>query len=263
MKYLRRGSGYYIDVGASQLIIDGKIRLAHGNAAEITENAVVPEDGTMLPADVIVYATGHGSMNGWPADLIGKDVADKVGKCRGLGSNITKDPGPWVGEQRNMWKPTRRPGLWFHGGNLHRSRHYSQILSLQLKARMEGMPPRSTASPTPICRAERADQNTGGVLNPSLPSEPGQPCLQRASAGGAPVPGRGLDRGLDRRLDRGPDRAGSPGNRTVGQRGDPGAARGTVGGLTGWGGALGGFTPPRSLGAVHQAFSPRGIFGDR
>jgi putative flavoprotein involved in K+ transport len=140
MKYLRRGSGYYIDVGASQLIIDGKIKLAHGNVSEITEDAVVLEDGTVLPADVIIYATGYGSMNGWAADLIGKDVADKVGKCWGLGSATTKDPGPWVGEQRNMWKPTKQPGLWFHGGNLHQSRHYSQFLSLQLKARMEGLP---------------------------------------------------------------------------------------------------------------------------
>ena len=30
--------------------------------------------------------------------------------------------------------------LWFHGGNLHQSRHYSQYLSLQLKARLEGIP---------------------------------------------------------------------------------------------------------------------------
>jgi putative flavoprotein involved in K+ transport len=140
MKYLRRGSGYYIDVGASQLIIDGKIKLAHGAVKEIAEDAVVLEDGTTLPADVIVYATGYGSMNGWAADLIGQDVADKVGKCWGLGSNTTKDPGPWEGEQRNMWKPTQQPGLWFHGGNLHQSRHYSQFLSLQLKARMEGIP---------------------------------------------------------------------------------------------------------------------------
>jgi putative flavoprotein involved in K+ transport len=140
MKYLRRGSGYYIDVGASQLIIDGKIKLAHGNVTEITEGAVVLEDGTALPADVIIYATGYGSMNGWAADLIGRDVADKVGKCWGLGSDTTKDPGPWVGEQRNMWKPTQQEALWFHGGNLHQSRHYSQFLSLQLKARMEGIP---------------------------------------------------------------------------------------------------------------------------
>lgn len=139
MKYLRRGSGYYIDVGASQLIIDGKIKLAHGNVKEIVPDGVVLEDGTKLEADVIVYATGYGSMNGWAADLIGRDVADKVGKCWGLGSDTPKDPGPWVGEQRNMWKPTQQEALWFHGGNLHQSRHYSQFLSLQLKARMEGI----------------------------------------------------------------------------------------------------------------------------
>ncbi len=140
MKYLRRGSGYYIDIGASQLIIDGKIKLKRGNVREITENAVILEDGTELPADLIVYATGYGSMNGWAADLISREVADKVGKCWGLGSATTKDPGPWEGEQRNMWKPTQQEALWFHGGNLHQSRHYSQFLSLQLKARMEGIP---------------------------------------------------------------------------------------------------------------------------
>ena len=140
MKYLRRGSGYYIDVGASQLVIDGQIKLAHGNVAEVVADGVVLEDGTRLQADLIVYATGYGSMNGWAADLIGQDVADRVGKCWGLGSDTPKDPGPWVGEERNMWKPTQAPALWFHGGNLHQSRHYSQFLSLQLKARMEGIP---------------------------------------------------------------------------------------------------------------------------
>ncbi len=140
MKYLRRGSGYYIDVGASELIADGKVKLAHGKVKEITEQSVILEDGTELPADVIVYATGYGSMNGWAARLINQEVADKVGKCWGLGSDTTKDPGPWEGELRNMWKPTRQDGLWFHGGNLHQSRHYSLYLALQLKARMEGVP---------------------------------------------------------------------------------------------------------------------------
>lgn len=139
MKYLRRGSGYYIDVGASQLIIDGKIKLKAGQVNEITENAVVLDDGTSIEADVIVYATGYGSMNGWAADLISQDVADTVGKCWGLGSDTPKDPGPWEGEQRNMWKPTQQDGLWFHGGNLHQSRHYSLYLALQLKARSAGI----------------------------------------------------------------------------------------------------------------------------
>ena len=140
MKYMRRGAGYYIDVGASQMIIDGKIKLKSGvNIERIKEHAVVLTDGTELSADLIVYATGYGSMNGWAAKLISQEVADRVGKCWGLGSETTKDPGPWEGELRNMWKPTHQPGLWFHGGNLHQSRHYSQFLALQLKARMEGM----------------------------------------------------------------------------------------------------------------------------
>ena len=141
MKYLRRGSGYYIDVGASELIADGKVKLkSNVSVEEITRTGVKLSDGTDLPADIIVYATGFSSMNGWAAQLISQEVADKVGKCWGLGSATKKDPGPWEGELRNMWKPTQQEALWFHGGNLHQSRHYSQFLSLQLKAREVGIP---------------------------------------------------------------------------------------------------------------------------
>ncbi|MGI5473055.1 NAD(P)-binding domain-containing protein [Streptomyces sp. CA-132043] len=140
MKYLRRGSGYYIDVGAAELVADGRIKLARGQVDHLTRTGVVLADGTELDADLIVHATGYGSMNGWVADLCGQEMADRVGKCWGLGSDTTKDPGPWEGEQRNMWKPTQQPGLWFHGGNLHQSRHYSLYLALQLKARYEGLP---------------------------------------------------------------------------------------------------------------------------
>ena len=110
MKYLRRGSGYYIDIGASQLIIDGKIKLASGQVEEIVPDGVRLDDGRVIPADVIVYATGYTSMNGFVEDICGKAMADKVGKVWGLGSATTKDPGPWEGEQRNMWKPTQQEG---------------------------------------------------------------------------------------------------------------------------------------------------------
>lgn len=140
VKYLRRGSGYYIDVGASELVADGQIKLKSGVAvADFKENKVVFDDGSELEADLLVLATGYESMNGWAAELISQEVADKVGKCWGLGSDTAKDPGPWEGELRNMWKPTQQANLWFHGGNLHQSRHYSQFLSLQIKARMEGL----------------------------------------------------------------------------------------------------------------------------
>ena len=82
MKYLRRGSGYYIDVGASELIAEGKIRLKSGvNVKRIKEHSVVLTDGTELAADLIVYATGYGSMNGWAARIISQDVADRVGNA--------------------------------------------------------------------------------------------------------------------------------------------------------------------------------------
>ena len=138
-KYLRRGSGYYIDVGAADLVADGEVKLVHGQVDHLTEDAVVLADGTELPADLVVFATGYGSMNGWVADLVDQETADRLGKVWGLGSDTTKDPGPWEGEQRNMWKPTQVENLWMHGGNLHQSRHYSLYLALQLKARYEGI----------------------------------------------------------------------------------------------------------------------------
>ena len=137
MKYLRRGSGYYIDVGAADLVASGEVKLVHGQVDHLSETGVVLDDGTELEADLVVYATGYGSMNGWAADLISQEVADRVGKVWGLSSATGKDPGPWEGEERNMWKPTQQESLWFHGGNLHQSRHYSLYLALQLKARYE------------------------------------------------------------------------------------------------------------------------------
>jgi putative flavoprotein involved in K+ transport len=139
--YLRRGAGYYIETGASQMIIDGRIRLrSRVSLAGLKENTLALSDGTELPADLVVFATGYGSMHQWARELISEAVAEKVGRCWGLGSDTKDDPGPWVGELRNMWKPTEQPNLWFHGGNLMQSRHYSLYLALQLKARMEGLP---------------------------------------------------------------------------------------------------------------------------
>jgi putative flavoprotein involved in K+ transport len=141
MKALRTGSGYYINVGASELISRGAIAIKSGvEIKQAREAAVELTDGSELPADLIVMATGFQSMNRLVAKIVSEEVADKVGKCWGLGSNTRGDPGPWEGEPRNMWKPTQQPGLWFHGGNLALSRHYSHFLALQLKARMEGLP---------------------------------------------------------------------------------------------------------------------------
>lgn len=137
VKYLRRGSGYYIDVGASQLIIDGEIAIKTGEVSEITSTGILMEDGSTLDADLIVYATGYGSMSQRLAPIISSQEADLLGRCWGYGSATPRDPGPWVGELRNMWKPTNVPNLWIHGGNLEQSRYFSKYLALQIKARME------------------------------------------------------------------------------------------------------------------------------
>ena len=140
LKALRRGSGYYIDVGASGLVADGSIKLKNTTGIkEITENSVIFDDDSELETDLIVYATGYGNMKGWIEMLIDQEVADKVGIIGGLGSDTTYDPGPWEGESRNLWKPTNQPNLWIQAGNLFMSRYYSKVTALQIKARMEGI----------------------------------------------------------------------------------------------------------------------------
>ncbi len=141
LKAFRTGSGYYIDVGASQLIIDGEIGVRGGVGVEaLTRSGVVLTDGSELPADLVVQCTGFQSMHETVAQIVSRDVADRVGPCWGLGSGVRNDPGPWQGELRNMYKPTAQEALWFHGGNLALSRFFSKFLALQLKARMEGLP---------------------------------------------------------------------------------------------------------------------------
>ncbi len=140
MKAYRTGSGYYIDVGASDLIIDGEIGVRSGKQIKaLSENGILFEDGEELPADAIVMCTGYHSMHETVAQIVSREVADSLGPCWGLGSGVKNDPGPWQGELRNMWKPTAQDALWFHGGNLALSRFYSKIVALQIKARMEGI----------------------------------------------------------------------------------------------------------------------------
>ena len=139
-KYLRAASGYYIDVGASAMVADGRIGVKSGLEIDaVTPDGLVFSDGSNLDVDVIIYATGFGSMEQWVSKLIGEDVANLIGPCWGYGSGFKGDPGPWEGELRNMWKPTAQEGLWFQGGNLAQVRANSLTLGLQIKARFEGL----------------------------------------------------------------------------------------------------------------------------
>lgn len=133
MKYRRTASGYYIDVGGSAMIVDGQIGIRSGITVDyLSENTVHLSNDEALPADAVIYATGYGNLCDWVSALIDTETAKRVGPCWGYGSDTKGDPGPWIGELRNMWVPTAQPGLWFTGGNLSQARYFSRLLAMQL-----------------------------------------------------------------------------------------------------------------------------------
>jgi putative flavoprotein involved in K+ transport len=135
---LRDPGGYYIDVGASELIANGSIKLRSGvGIVALREESVVLSDGSELPADMIFYATGYERSSF--ESILRPETAKRVGPLWGFGSGTRRDPGPWEGELRNMWKPTQQNGLWFHGAGVGMARFYSRILALQIKARQAGI----------------------------------------------------------------------------------------------------------------------------
>ena len=148
---MRTASGYYIDVGGSDLIARGEIAVMSGaGVAGMTAGGLRLTDGREVAADVVIACTGYRSMNESVAAIVSRQAADATGPCWGLGSGIRGDPGPWQGEPRNMWKPTAVQNLWYHGGNLALSRFYSRFVALQLKARMEGIATPVYAPPEPF-----------------------------------------------------------------------------------------------------------------
>ena len=79
MLYLKRGGGYYLgrfflyprakfskkkkknaaDTGASQLIVDGEIKLKNDSLiSHFKEDGIEFENGSFLPAEVVIFATG-------------------------------------------------------------------------------------------------------------------------------------------------------------------------------------------------------------
>ncbi|MBO4225160.1 NAD(P)/FAD-dependent oxidoreductase [Bradyrhizobium neotropicale] len=135
---LRDPGGYYIDVGASELVANGSIKLRSGvGITALREESVVLSDGSELPADIIFYATGYERSSF--ESILTPETAKRVGPLWGFGSGTRRDPGPWQGELRNMWKPTQQKGLWFHSGGIGVVRFYSRILALQIKARQAGI----------------------------------------------------------------------------------------------------------------------------
>jgi cation diffusion facilitator CzcD-associated flavoprotein CzcO len=133
-KYLTRGGGYYFNVGCSDLVAGGAIKLAQFDdiAAFVADGARM-KSGDTMPADLIVLATGYKPQEHLVRQLFGDAVTARVGPIWGFGDGQ---------ELRNMYTRTGQPGLWFIAGSLAQCRINSKYLALQIKAIEEGLLPR-------------------------------------------------------------------------------------------------------------------------
>ena len=87
--------------------------------------------GEVVPADLVVLATGYKGQEYLVRRLFGDGVADRVGPIWGIDEEAQ--------ELRNMWMRTGQSGLWFIAGSFAQCRIYSKYLALQLKAAEEGL----------------------------------------------------------------------------------------------------------------------------
>src|ERR1700704_1970313 len=133
-KYLTRGGGYYFNVGCSDLVIKGEIKLKQfADIETFTAGGAKLKDGETAAADLVVLATGYRRQEELVQKLFGETVAARVGTIWGFGDNQ---------ELRNMYVRTGQPGLWFIAGGLAQCRIGSKQLALQIQAIEEGFLPR-------------------------------------------------------------------------------------------------------------------------
>ena len=126
-KYLTRGGGYYFNVGASDLIADGKIKVIQfSDILDFTNSGIKMKSDDEFQIDLMITATGYKGQEYVVENLFGKSVSDKIGPIWGFDEDTQ--------ELRNMWIQTKQPGLWFHAGSLAQCRIFSKFLALQIKA---------------------------------------------------------------------------------------------------------------------------------
>jgi cation diffusion facilitator CzcD-associated flavoprotein CzcO len=130
-KYLTRGGGYYFNVGCSDLLVKREIALKQFSDVDtFTAEGAKMKSGEIVPADLIVLATGYRPQEELVQKLFGDEVTKRVGTIWGFGETQ---------ELRNMYVRTGQAGLWFIAGGLAQCRIGSKQLALQIKAIEEGL----------------------------------------------------------------------------------------------------------------------------
>ncbi|MEV7607307.1 NAD(P)/FAD-dependent oxidoreductase [Paenarthrobacter sp. NPDC089322] len=127
------GTGYYYNAGASELIIDGTIKLRHGSVEGLTPNGVLLDGDRTLDADLVVFATGYQGAPSVVRQVLGDDIADRVGEFAKVGADR---------EYGRLWRRTGVEQLWFMVSlGIGDGRFYSKLLALQLAAMEAGTMP--------------------------------------------------------------------------------------------------------------------------
>ncbi|PIL34652.1 hypothetical protein GSI_03431 [Ganoderma sinense ZZ0214-1] len=122
-----------MDKGGADLIADGRIKVKSlVSLKHFTKSGLILSDGTELPADVVVFATGYTYIRETNAELLGEDVISQTEDVYGIDQE---------GELRGSYRPCGYPGLWFATGDFSNSRTLSKPLALQIKAIELGMMP--------------------------------------------------------------------------------------------------------------------------
>ncbi len=122
-----RGGGYYFNVGCSDLIANGEIKILQNSEMEtFTSQGLKMSDGRDIDFHAVILATGYKTQSEILPTLFGEDIAKKVGEVWGFDTQKQ--------ELQNMWSKTGQNGLWFTGGAFSQCRAYSKYLALQIKA---------------------------------------------------------------------------------------------------------------------------------
>jgi putative flavoprotein involved in K+ transport len=129
----QNATGYYYNAGASELIIDGTIKLRHGSVESLTARGVMLESGKTIDADLVVFATGYRGAPTVVREVLGDDVARRVGEF----AKVSDDR-----EYGRLWRRSDVDQLWFMISlGIGDGRFYSKLLALQLAAIEAGTVP--------------------------------------------------------------------------------------------------------------------------
>ena len=142
MHVRKNHGGYYLNVGCSDLLVSGEVGLLHYEDIErFVPDGALMKDGRVEKAELVVAATGYQPPGDAVRELLGDEIADRIGLVWGLDQD---------GEMANMYRPTPQKGLWFVGGGFAQSRIWSHYVALQIKAREAGIVPCGMVGPRPV-----------------------------------------------------------------------------------------------------------------